>query len=204
MKPIHEIIIPMNITEIIVHRGNSPVNTTEPLEQVSYYVNAGFKKIEIDIYAISETRYKFCHPLDREGVNEVYDIHDGFLENLIKQLPEVEWYVDLKCLDLEGVPLELLHYLTDVFGKNSIIIAAQHEILEFAHKVGRKTAQYFKDSLNDNLDYSPDLFIQNDSDTKTYQKENTIIHCPDSKAALSYLTEGYAGVMVDGNKLISN
>lgn len=194
----------MSITEIIVHRGNSPVNTTEPLEQVNYYVNAGFKKIEIDIYATSEVTYKFCHPLDRDKVNEIHGIDDGFLENTIKHLPDVEWYVDLKCLDLDKVPLKLLQYLIDVFGGSAIFTAAQAEIVEYAHSQNQKTAQYFKDNLPSKLNYEPDFFVQNDSDAKSYQKEKTIIYCPDSKVALNYLEEGYAGAMVDGNRLTSS
>lgn len=191
----------MSITDIIVHRGNSPVNKTGPLEQVNYYVDAGFKKIEIDVYATSETAYKFCHPLDRDKVNEVHGILDGFLE-IVERDPGVEWYVDLKCLDLDKVPLKLLRYLTDVFGSTGIITAAQPEILEYAHKQNRKTGQYFKDNISSKLHYEPNFFIQNNSDTKSYEKEKTIIYCTDSKAALNYLDEGYAGAMVDGNKLI--
>ncbi len=194
----------MSITKIIVHRGNSLVNKTEPLEQVNYYVEVGFKKIEIDIYATSETTYKFCHPLDREKVEEMHDINEEFLEMIVDQFPDVEWYVDLKCLDMDKVPLELLQYLTDVFGNSGIIIAAQPEILEFAHNLSKKTAQYFKDNLDSKLDYIPDLFIQNDSENMKFQKESTIVYCPDSKIALSYLDEGYAGAMVDGNKLIAS
>lgn len=193
----------MSITEIIVHRGNSPANKTEPLAQVNYYVDAGFKKIEIDIYATSATTYKFCHPFDRDKVDEVHNIKDGFLEKMVRQLSDVEWYVDLKCLDLDKVPLELLRYLTDVFGNSGIITAAQHEILEFSHKLDRKTAQYFKDNVSPDLDYTPDFFVQNDSEKKTFQKKETIVYCPDSKVALNYLSEGYAGTMVDGNRLIT-
>ncbi len=194
----------MSITNIVVHRGNSPVDVAEPLEQVSYYVRAGFTKIEIDIYATSEMTFKFCHPLDRDRINEVYDINEGFIEKIVAQFPEVEWYVDLKCLDLDKVPLKLLRYLTDVFGSSGIIIAAQPEILEYAHNLGKKTAQYFKDDLASKLDYTPDLFMQNDSENKTFQKENMIVYCLDSKVALSYLDEGYAGAMVDGNKLTAS
>jgi hypothetical protein len=201
LKPLYEIIISMSITEIIIHRGNSPVNKTEPLEQVNYYVEAGFKKIEIDIYATSETTYKFCHPLDRDKIDEIHNIKDGFLEMALEQFPDVQWYVDLKCLDLDTLPFKLLQYLTDVFGNTGIFTAAQHEILEFANKVNRKTAQYFKNNISSDLDYTPDLFVHNDTENKTFQKKKTIVYCPDSKVALNYLSEGYAGVMVDGNKL---
>jgi hypothetical protein len=192
----------MSIKEIIVHRGNSPVNTTEPLEQVNYYANTGFKKIEIDIYATSEVTYKFCHPLYKDKVNEIHGIDDGFLESMIKQLPDVEWYVDLKCLDLDKVPLKLLQYLIDVFGDSAIFTAAQAEIVEYAHSQNQKTAQYFKVNIPSKLNFIPDFFVQNDSDAKSYRKEKTIVYCPDSKVALNYLVKGYAGAMVDGNKLI--
>lgn len=194
----------MSITEIIVHRGNSPANITEPLDQVGYYVEAGFKKIEIDIYATAETTYKFCHPLDRDRINEIHDINEGFLEKVVSKFAGVEWYVDLKCLDLDKVPLKLLRYLIDVFGDSSIITAAQPEILQFSHNLRKKTAQYFKENLASELDYMPDFFIQNDSDDKSFQKESTIVYCLDSKAALGYLNEGYAGAMVDGNKLTAS
>ena len=194
----------MNITETIVHRGNSPINMNEPLEQVGYYAKAGFKKIEIDIYATSEVTYKFCHPLDAGKVNEVYGIDDGFLEDAVKQLPDVEWYVDLKCLDLDKVPLKLLQYLIDVFGESGIITSAQVEIIEYAHSQNQKTAQYFKDNIPSKLNCEPDFFLQNESQGKSPQKAKTIIYCQDLKNALNYLEEGYAGAMVDGNKLASN
>ena len=193
----------MNKTEIIVHRGNSPVNTNGPLEQVKYYAKAGFNKIEIDIYALSETTYKFCHPLDRDKIDEAHSIGDGFLEEVVKQLPDVEWYVDLKCLDLDEVPTRLLQYLVDVFGNSGVITAAQSEILEFAHKAKRRTAQYFKDNISPSLDFDPDLFVQNHSDDKTFQKTNTMVYCPDPDVALEYLEEGYVAAMVDGNKQIN-
>lgn len=193
----------MSTAEIIVHRGNSPIGNIEPLEQVNIYANAGFQKIEIDIYATSDGTYKFCRPLDRDKVNETHGIDDGFLENMVTQLPNVEWYVDLKCLDLDKVPLKLLQYLTDVFGDSGIITAAQAEILEYAHSRNQKTAQYFKDNIPSKLNYEPDFFVQNESDAKSYQKEKTIIYCLDPKEAINYLNEAYAGAMVDGNKLIS-
>lgn len=193
----------MNITEIIVHRGNSPVNRSGPLEQVLCYADAGFRKIEIDIYAVSETTYKFCHPLDRDNVNEIHGIDDGFLEKMVEQLPDVEWYVDLKCLDLDRVPMRLLQHLINVLGDSGIITAAQAEIVEYAHSRNQKTAQYFKDNTPSKLNYEPEFFVQNDSDAKLYPKDKTIIYCLDPKAALNYLEEGYAGAMVDGSKLIS-
>lgn len=204
LKPLHEIIILMSITEIIVHRGNSPVNTKEPLEQVRYYAKAGFNKIEIDVYATSETTYKFCHPLDRDKVNEIHSVNDGFLENMVNQLPKVEWYIDLKCLDLDEVPFKLLQYLINMFGDSGIITAAHAEIVEYAHNQNQKTAQYFKDNIPSKLNYEPDFFVHNESDTKSYKKEKTIIYCSDPKVALNYLEQGYAGAMVDGNKLISS
>ena len=193
----------MNTAGIIVHRGNSPIGNIEPLEQVNIYANAGFQKIEIDIYATSDVTYKFCHPLDRDKVNETHGIGDGFLENMVKQLPIVEWYVDLKCLDLDKVPLKLLEYLGDVFGDSGIITSAQSEIIEYAHNRNKKTAQYFKGNIPSKLNYEPDFFVQKDSDAKSHQKEKTIIYCLDSKVANSYLNKGYIGAMVDGNKLIS-
>ena len=192
----------MNTAGIIVHRGNSPIGNIEPLEQVNIYANAGFQKIEIDIYATSDVTYKFCHPLDRDKVNETHGIGDGFLENMVKQLPDVEWYVDLKCLDLDKVPLKLLEYLGDVFGDSGISTSAQSEIIEYAHNRNKKTAQYFKGNIPSKLNYEPDFFVQKDSDAKSHQKEKTIIYCIDSKVANSYLNKGYSGAMVDGNKLI--
>lgn len=193
----------MSLAQIIVHRGNSPVNTTGPLEQVSYYVAAGFKKIEIDIYAVSETSYKFCHPLDNDKVDEIHTINDGYLEKIPENFPEVEWYIDLKCLDLDKVPLSLLRYLMDAFDNKGVITAVQPEILKFAHKANRKTAQCFKNDFSPNLGYTPDLFVLNDAEIKRFQKKNTVIYCQDQKIALKYIEDGYAGAMVDGNKLIT-
>lgn len=192
----------MSITNIIVHRGNSPIGNIGPLEQVNIYANAGFKKIEIDIYATSERTYRFCHPLDRDKVTEVHGIDDGFIEIMIKQLPDVEWYVDLKCLDLDKVPLKLLQYLIDASNDSGIITAAQAEIIEYAHSRNQKTAQYFKDNTPSNLNYEPEFFVQNDSNAKLYPKDKTIIYCADPIMALGCLEEGYAGAMVDGSKLI--
>ena len=202
LKPLYEIIINMRITDIIIHRGNSPIEAIEPLEQVRIYANAGFKKIEIDIYATSESTYKFCHPLDRDKINEVHNIDDGFLESVVKQLPEVEWYVDLKCLDLDEVPVKLLQHLIDVFGNSGIITAAQPEIIQFAHSQKQETAQYFKDNISSKLNYEPNFFVQNESDSNSYLKGKTIVYCLEPKAALNCLDEGFAGAMVDGDKLI--
>ena len=121
----------------------------------------------------------------------------------MKQLPDVKWYVGLKCLDLDKVPLKLLQYLIDVFSDTGIITASQAEIVEYAHSRNQKTAQYFKDNIPSKLNYEPEFFVQNDSDAKSYQKEKTIIYCLDPQVTVQYLNEGYAGAMVDGNKLIS-
>lgn len=191
----------MSITDIIVHRANSPASKTDPLSQLIYYAENGFRKLEIDIYAVSDTQYKFCHPLDRDRIDEMHHIDDGFLEHVAKQLPDVEWYLDLKCLDLDAVPLEFLQYLADAFGNAGIFIAAQPQILEFAHQAHHRTAQYFKHDTSRNLTFVPDVFIQDDAENKSYPKEKTIVYCPDSTAALAYLHDGYGGAMVDGTKL---
>lgn len=87
--------------------------------------------MEIDIYAIAQTAFKFCHALDREKVDEVHDLTDGFLPQVVNRFPGVEWFVDLKCLDLDSAPKEMMQYLVDSFGKPSIFISAQQEVLGF-------------------------------------------------------------------------
>ena len=116
----------MTQQDLIIHRGNSPYNRPTPIEQVEYYIGAGFRKIEIDIYALSEAEYKFCHPLDAQRVNEIHKLNDGYLKVLVEKHPNVEW-------------------LVDSFGKAALFIAAQKKILEFMHQQNMRTAQYFRD-----------------------------------------------------------
>ena len=192
----------MRISDIIVHRGNSPVNTNSPLEQVGFYADAGFTKIEIDIYVITELTYKFCHPLDAGRIEEVYGLDDIFLNQLVEKYPNVEWYVDLKCLDLGGVPREMMQHLVDVFGTLAIFTAAQHEILEFMYKAGMRTGQYFKPSISQELDYKPNLYIQDDGNMLQYPRQETIVYCHDLRIATDYINKGFRGVMIDGDVLI--
>jgi hypothetical protein len=193
------------INDLVVHRGNSLVNMLSPIKQVGYYVDAGFKKIEIDIYAISESTYKFCHPMDSNNVTETHNLYDGFLNDLVKQYPpHTEWYVDLKCLDLDNAPRVMMQYIADTFGKSAVFTAAQHEILDFMYQRGMCTAQYFKDGIDPRLDHEPDFYIQSASGDLSDQKRKTIVYCPTAASALSYLSEGFAGGMVDGRLLITS
>lgn len=187
---------------IIVHRGNSPLNKKTPVEQVEQYIAAGYSKIEIDIYAISESTYKFCHPLDGSVVDEIYDIKDGFVESLVKNYPSIEWLVDLKCLDLNSTPILMMQYLSDTIGDSAIFIAAQKEILEFMSKKGRRIGQYFNSNTRPSFSREPDLYIQNASESMVYPHHRTIVHCQDVADSLDYLSRGFAGGMVDGYLLI--
>ena len=192
----------MNTAEIIVHRGNSPVNTADPFDQVSYYAEQGFQKIEVDIYAISETTFKFCHPVDADRIASTHTLHDGFLEKLVAKFPNIMWFVDLKCLDLDNIPMELLQFLVGTFKDTDVFTAAQHEILELAHSANHPTAQYFKDNTESTLNYTPEFFILDDRQDKTLQQSKTLVFCPDSTTALTYIADGFAGAIVDGDKLI--
>ena len=193
----------MNKRKIIVHRANSPLSGITPEEQVSIYYSEGFRKIEIDVYAVSEFTYKFCHPLDKEKITKVYNFDDNFLFNFVKKLPGVEWYVDLKCLDLESVPLEMLEHLANVFGGSSIFIAAQKEILEFINKNDLLTGQYFKEGISSDLGFEPDSYIIDEGDIVDYPNSKTIIFTKEHTNIDNLLEEGYKLVMIDGAKLLS-
>lgn len=186
-----------------MHRGNSPVNEQSPIEQVRYYIDAGFTKIEIDIYATSEMTYKFCHPQDDDKVEAIHDLYDGYLEKLVAKYPNVEWFVDLKCLNLDEVPLKMMQHLSDTFGNQAVFVAAQAEILEFMNNQGRQTGQYFKENIEQSLSYEPDFYIQSMADDLKYPNQKTIVQCPTIDGALDSLSRGFAGATVDGCLLIN-
>ena len=190
--------------DLILHRANSPVNMPSPLEQVDYYVRDGYNKLEIDIYAVAENVYKFCHPLDREKVTETHDLNDTFLAELVAKYPDVEWMVDLKCLDLDKVPMDMVRHLVDTFNETAIFTAAQREILEYAHENGKRTALYFKKSVDSQLNYEPDFYMHLATQELNYPTEKTIVFCLSLEEAEKYLGDNHAGVMADGHWTINS
>ena len=188
--------------DLIVHRANSPVNQPTPLQQVEHYINAGFAKIEIDIYATSELEYKFCHPQDSSKETETHDLRDGFLEDLVVKHPGVEWFVDLKCLDLAEAPKSMMQHLSGVFGESAVFTAAQDEILNFMNSEGRRTAQYFKGDNSPSLSFEPTFYTLTSKDDFMYPIHKTIVYCPEATIGLDFLMRGFAGAMVDGELLL--
>jgi hypothetical protein len=174
-----------------------------PLEQIGSYVDDGYTRIEIDIYALSETTYKFCHPLDRERVDEIHDLDEDYLKDLVKAYPQVEWLVDLKCLDLGKAPLAMMQHIADSFGGSAVVVADQTEILEFMHDRGMRTCQYFRDGVQKEVNFIPNFFIQNPSDNVNHHSK-TILFCSSLEQVSEQQDKNFAGLMVDGNLLEVN
>lgn len=192
----------MTTPDYIVHRANSPQNTKTPVDQVAYYIGLGFSKVEIDIYAITQTTYKFCHPIDKDKVAEVHDIHDGFLRELVTKFPRALWFVDLKCLDLEETPTDMIDYIIEAFGSSGIFISAQREILDYIHHQGIQTGQYFRAHEDVKLDFEPDFYLKSTVEGLCYPKQKTVFCSKDLATAKEHLADGFAGIMVDGDLLI--
>ena len=191
----------MDVHDIIVHRANSLFNQATTLGQVEYYIQAGFKKLEIDIYAVTPTTYLFCHPNSRSDDPVPHTLDDGFLTELVAKNPDVEWMVDPKCLDLDEMPKDFVQFLIDTF-PGSVLTAGQAEILEFAHSRGMRTNQFFRDYLDASLSYEPYSFSQQSSTPLARPKEKTIVHCNSVEEALRYKNDGVKDVMVDGHLLV--
>ena len=191
-----------SIQDIIVHRGNSPVNKSSSREQTLHYVELGFKRIEIDIYATAPDTFKFCHPLVRDQVHEEYKLNDGFMEKLVQDGGDTIWLVDLKCLDLDEPPVEVFKYLTDSFRKTDYFVSAQREILQAAHDAGIPEIQYFRDDMEPDLGFTPFGYTQS-ADNIQYEKDRVVVNCDTPDQALGFVDQGYFGAMVDGDKLLA-
>lgn len=193
----------MEPTDYIVHRANSAVNTTTAREQVAYFAMHGFTRLEIDIYAISEKAYKFCHPLDAAHVHDIHTLDDGYLLSLVEEFPHITWLVDLKCLDLPKAPESMLRMLVDTFGKSAMFIASQKEILEYAYSLGSRTVRYFRDDTTP-LSFEPDFHIYDAPFEPIENSETVIIYCSTFDQALPYQTKGFTNIMLDANLFISS
>lgn len=188
----------MNHDKIFVHRANFSDEGANPIEQVAQSIRQGYGGVEVDVTVTGDSYYAFCHPSQlRDESVEYHPFDSSLFEKLARLDEDVLFLVDIKYLDDKPIPAKLVETMRASLKERVIFSAAQPELLEMAHNLHARTAQYFRDGVSPGLSFEPDFFILKSTDALDYPPAKTILYCSSLEEAEKCLLAGVSYAMVD-------
>lgn len=191
----------MNYSKIIVHRANSFIANQKPIDRLSELVDKGLSKLEVDITITGKSLFEFCHPSQLNEASSEYPFNSPLFEQLAELSDDALWLIDIKYLDENIPPTDLIKIIHMALGARAIFSASLPQLLVAAHDEGARTAHFFRDGVAKDIGFEPDYFIYRAVDHVGHPLDRTIMYCRTLEEAEGYVSKGVAYVMIDASLL---